>query len=164
MTTAQHGVFGFIGASCAILLAGNAFAQAVATCSDPVGHAYYHHMPHVSKKESGFQQDKITGGLTTLQRLENGEYDILFVDIRKQIISSRQDGAKVLLLRRGKQDATFLAAYPGGAIEIYTFYSDAGNVSRYDILSSKGGDRSLVHKSAVMTGMCSEMNLQLIKD
>jgi hypothetical protein len=163
MIIRQRGTYALLGAGISILITSNTFAQAVAICSDPGGQAFYHHMPMLPKTESGFQQDRITGGFTTLQRLENGKYDILITDARKQVISSRHDGARVLLLRRGKADATFLVAYPGGSIEIYTFYADAGNVRRFDLLSSKGGDRALVHKSSVMTGECSELNLQLVK-
>lgn len=163
MRIAQCRVLGVLGAICSILIASNAFAQAVASCSDPEGHGYYHHQSAVSKKESGFQQERIRGGLTTLQRLDNGEYDILIVDIRKRVISFRQDGGTVMLLRRGTSDATFLVVFPGMTIELYTFYADAAGSRRFDILQSKGGDGMPIHKSSVMTGICSEMNLLLIK-
>ena len=162
MRIAQCRVLGVLGAICSILIAGNAFAQAVAVCSNPEGYAYYHHTANVQKKDSGFQKDKISGGLFTLQRLENGDFDVLYVDIRKQITSSRQDGGTILLLRRGANDATFLVAYQGKSVELYTFYLDAGNVRRFDLIQSRGGD-ALIHKSSVMTGICSEMNLLLIK-
>lgn len=163
MTTTQPRVLGVLGAAVSFLVAGGAFAQAVANCSDPEGHAYYHHYPPVSKKESGFQKDKITGGLTTLQRLDNGDYDILIVDFRKQVISFRQDGGRIMLLRRGTNDATFLVTFPGMTIELYTFYTDADSVKRFDILQSKGGDGMPIHKSSVMTGTCSELDLHLVK-
>ncbi len=159
----RSSVLRLLGASFIALVTGSACAEAVAVCSDPVGQAYYHRTPLVSKKDSGFQQDKITGGLTTLQQLENGEYDILIVDTRKQVISFRQDGGNILLLRRGKNDATFLVIFPGMTIELYTFYTDADGIKRFDMLQSKGGDGMPIHKSSVMTGVCSEMNLDLIK-
>ena len=162
MKTALRCAFGLLGVVWASLVAGSAHAQAVAICSDPAGYGYYHHTPQVPKNESGFVKDKITGGLFTLQRLEGGKFDILYADGRKQIVSTRNDGGDVILLRRGIVDATFLVYYPGMTIELYTFYTDAGKVSRFDIMQSKGGDGLPIHKSSVMSGICSEVNLHLI--
>jgi len=152
-----------LGATSIALVANLCSAQVVATCSEPEGYGYYHHRPPVSKKDSGFRREKISGGLTTLRRLDSGEYDILYVDAQKQPMSSRQDGGTVLLLRRGTHDATFLVAYPGRAIQLYTFYVDVEGDKRFDLLQSKGGDEMLVHYSSVMTGLCSELHLDLLK-
>ena len=150
-------------ASYSAVAVGNASAQAVATCSDPEGHAYYHYAGLLSKSQSGFEKDKITAGLTTLQRLDNGEYDLLIVDIRKQVISYRNDGGRVILLRRGMNDATFLVIFPGKVIELYTFYVDSAGAKRFDLLQSKGGDAMTIHKSSLMTGVCSRLDLSAVK-
>ncbi len=121
-----------LSATALILGAGSVHAGVVATCSDPEGHAYYHFAGLLSKQQSGFEKDKITGGLTTLQRLESGEFDILIVDIRKQVISYRNDGGRVVLLRRGTNDATFLVVFPGMVIELLTFYTDAEGIKALD--------------------------------
>ena len=139
-----------------------ALAQVVAKCGDPTGYSHYHHRWPTPKSESGFQEDRISGGLTTLQRLGKGDYDILMVDARKQVMSYKQDGGKILLLRRGKSDVTFLVVFEGMVIELYTFYRDADGEGRYDLLTSKGGDLMPIHKSALMSGKCSELNLYLI--
>jgi len=118
----------------------------------------------VPKDKSGFRKDAVSGGLITLHRLPNGEYDILLVDARKKKpISDRNNGAEIELARRGSNDATFLAMFGGRAIEVYTVYENAGGINRFDILQSKGGDRMPVHKSSVMTGNCSELRLELLK-
>jgi len=104
-------------------------AQVIAKCGQLEGYANYQNRPPVPRSKSGFQKDEITGGLTTLQKLSNGEYDILIVDARKQVISFKQDGGKILLLRQGKSDSTFLAIFPGMAIELYTFYRDADGIA-----------------------------------
>jgi hypothetical protein len=142
---------------------GTSFAQTIASCSSPEGYAYYHHTDLVPKEKSGFEKDKITGGLTSLQQLSKGELDVLYVDTRKTIISSKQDGARIALLRRGSSDVTVLVWSPNASIELYTFYRDSAGNARFDILSSKGGDAMPIHKSAVMTGLCSELNLELLK-
>lgn len=147
----------------AALPIGAVAADTVVTCKNPRGYANYHHTDSVPKKESGFTEDGITGGLTTLVRINQNEYDLLFTDTRQEIISNRHDGGTVRLLRKGKNDATFLVFYPGMVIELYTFYKDASGSEKFDILQSKGGDGMLIHKSAVMTGSCSGLDLNLLR-
>jgi 3-hydroxymyristoyl/3-hydroxydecanoyl-(acyl carrier protein) dehydratase len=138
------------------------WSQVIASCNNPEGYAYYHHSGGVSKKSSGFDKDKITGGMTTIQKMPDGSYDILIVDTRKKIMSMTQDGGKVLMLRKGAKDATFLLYFPGNAIELYTLWIDAEGQAKYDYIASKGGDITPVHKSAVMVGRCDEINFNLI--
>ncbi len=140
----------------------SAVSQTIADCKNPDGFAYYHHSGIVPKKESGFQKDKITGGLTSIVKLPDGKFDILIVDIRKKIISMTQDGGRVALLRRGAKDATFLHFYPGMVTEIYTLWVDAEGKSKFDMLQSKGGDNMPIHKSSVMVGDCSSIDFDLI--
>ena len=135
-------------------------ADTVVTCKDPRGYANYHHTDLVPKEKSGFQEDQITGGLTTLVRTGQNEYDLLFTDFRQKIISSRSDGAAVKLLRKGKSDATFSVTYPN-SIELYTFYKDGSGSEKFDALISRGGDLP-IHKSSVMVGNCSGLNLNLL--
>lgn len=158
----QRGALLLLGASCLFLAAGSVRAQLIATCSGLEGHAYYHYSGLLSKQQSGFEKDRIPDGLTTLQKLGNGEFDILIVDTRKQVISYRNDGGKVVPLRRGTRDATFLVVFPGRVVEIYTIYTDSEGVKRIDLLQSKGGDDLPVHKSSILTGTCSVMNLHLL--
>ena len=139
-------------------------AQEITSCQNPKGYAYYHHHKGglMSLSESGWSDDKISGGITTLKKLLDGKYDIFIVDIRKSIISLRQDGGEILLLRKGKEDATFLHFFPGNAVELYTFWRDANGKDRFDLLQSKGGDNYPIHKSSVLTGECSSINFATI--
>lgn len=139
-----------------------AWSQTVASCSNPDGYAYYHYAGVVSKKDSGFDKDKITGGMTTIQKMSDGSFDILIVDTRKKILSMVQDGGKVVMLRKGSKDATFMLYFPNNTIEIYTIWVDADGQKKYDYLSSKGGDATSVHKSSVMIGKCDEINFNLL--
>ncbi len=147
----------------AIFISSTLFAQTiVASCKNPEGFGYFHHAGIVSKEDSGFEKDKISGGLTSLVKLPDGKFDIIIVDIRKNIISMTQDGGQIALLRRGSKDATFLHFHPGMVTEIYTFWIDAEGKAKFDILQSKGGDNMPIHKSAVMVGDCSTIHLDLI--
>lgn len=142
---------------------GTAHAQDIVSCQNPKGNAFYHHHGLVPQSKSGWSEDKITGGVTTLKLMQDGKYDILIVDARKSVISFRQDGGEIVLLRKGKNDATFLHVYPGMAVELYTFWRDPNGKNRFDMLQSKGGDGLQVHKSSVMVGDCSEINFNLIR-
>jgi hypothetical protein len=146
-----------------VLAPGSVVAQTVATCSESNGYAHYHNRPPVAKKDSGFQKDAISGGLVSLKRLDDGSYDILVVDARAQVFSYRRDGGEVILVRRGTTDATFLVLFPKMVVEIYTFYVDANGVQRFDLLQSKGGDGMPIHKSSLMTGRCSSIDLPAIR-
>ena len=57
----------------------------------------------VKKKDAGWEDEAITGGITKAVKLSDGSFDILFVDVRKEIISATADGGKVLLLNRGER-------------------------------------------------------------
>jgi hypothetical protein len=137
-------------------------AQNIASCGPTSGYSNYHYSALIGKKDSGFSKDKISSGLTTLQKNANGEYDILMVDTRKKIISLVQDGGKIVLLRSGESDATFLHFYPGMVVELYTFWRDSEGRNHYDLIQSKGGDAMPIHKSSVLTGDCESIDFSKI--
>jgi len=137
--------------------------QTIANCSNPEGWTYYHFTGIVSKKDSGFTKDKITGGMITIEKLPNGKYDILSVDARKKVTSMKQDGGDVVLLRKGISDATFLLYFPNSTIEIYTIWIDKNGVGKYDWLQSKGGDEVILQKSVLFVGNCENINLDILK-
>lgn len=135
-----------------LMMSNFAFGQTIANCSNPEGYSYYHYYGLVPKKSSGFEKDKITGGMITIQKQQDGNYDILVVDTRKKIMSMVQDGGKVVLLRQGEKDATFMLFFPGMTIELYTLWIDGDGKARFDMIQSKGGDGYPIHKSAVLVG------------
>ena len=147
-----------------LMICGSALAQqTIANCAEPEGYAYYHHTAFVPKDKSGFQKDRITGGLTTLQKVAAGQYDILYVDVNKRITSYRGDGAVIQLYRKSEADATFLVFWPSRlALEAYTFYRDAGGANRFDLFQNRGGSAP-IHKSSLLSGTCSELRLDLIE-
>ena len=136
--------------------------QAITSCKNPEGYAYFHYSGQVSKADSGFTKDKITGGMVTLQKVGEKKYDILFVDVRKEVISAVGDGGEVVLLRKGNSDATFGHFYPGRVIELFTFWIDSDGLAKYELIQSKGGDFMPIHKSSIMVGNCSQINFKLI--
>ncbi len=134
------------------------WAADIASCSNPSGKGYYPNTGIVAAKDSGWSDEKITGGITKLSKVGDNEYDILFVDIRKEIISARQDGGRVLLLNRGKAVVSVLVVYPGKTAEVYTFLKTNSGKLEYIHTLSRAGDGVLISKASVMRGDCDYIN------
>jgi len=140
----------------------SAYSEEIATCKDPKGYAYYPHSVF-SKEDSGWQEDRITGGVTTLTRLGKNDYDILFIDATKRIVSSKQDGGKVIVSKRGVADVYVIVAYEQtGVIEVYNFFKDGSEKALFTQYTNKGGSAVLIAKSSLLAGECSQINFSLV--
>jgi len=138
-----------------ITLSSISYAVDIASCSNLRGKAYYPELGLVDKNNSGWEEDdKITGGITKLSKIGKDQYDIVFVDSRKQIISSIEDGGNVFMLNRGKNVVSFLVIYPGKTAEVYTFLKNKSGVLEYIHVLSRAGDAVLIAKSSLMRGNC----------
>ena len=144
----------------ALLASLSAQAADIAACSDPAGKGYFPEMGIVTKKDSGWSDEKITGGITKLTKLGDGEYDVLFVDVRQEIISARGDGATVIPLNIGENAFSVLVVYPGQTAEVYTFLKDASGNLEYLHTLSRAGDAVLIAKATVMRGSCSYIDFE----
>lgn len=82
------------------------FGQPITSFQNPEGYSNYHYSGQVFKVESGFIKGKIMGRMVPLQKVGEKQYDILFVDAYKPIISATGDDGTVVLLRKGIKDAT----------------------------------------------------------
>lgn len=138
-----------------LMCAVSAHASDIASCSDPSGKGYFPEIGLVAKKDSGWSDEKITGGITKVAKLAENEYDVLFVDTRKEIVSARRDGGRVLLLNRGKNAFSLLVVYPGTTAEVYTFLKSNSGQLEYIQTLSRAGDAVLITKASVMRGTCS---------
>jgi hypothetical protein len=107
-----------------LALSSAAFSQELATCREPVGHAYFPLRGLITAKAAGWEKDKISPGLFTLRKVGDADYDILYVDATKQADSVKGEGAVVKLLRSGEKEMAFILLYPGSTLEIYTFWRD----------------------------------------
>lgn len=134
----------------------------IAACSEPSGRGYYPETGIVKKKDSGWADEKITGGITKLTKVGDGEFDILFVDVRNEIISSRGDGATVITLSRGEKSFSVLVVYPGKTAEVYTFLQNDSGGLEYLHTLSRSGDQVLITKATVMRGTCSYINFEAL--
>jgi len=139
-------------------LSSSSFAADVASCSNPTGKGYYPEIGIVKKEDAGWEDEAITGGITKIVKSGEDSYDILFVDIRNEIISATGDGGHVMLLNRGDKQVSFLVVYPGKTAEVYTLLTNDSGKSEYIHVLSRAGDGVLITKSSVMRGDCDYIN------
>lgn len=90
-----------LAALIALFCSSAAAAADMASCSNPSGKGYYPETGIVGPDDSGWNDERIDGGITKVSLSDDGDFDVLFVDSRSEIISARQDGGHVLLLNRG---------------------------------------------------------------
>jgi hypothetical protein len=150
-----------IAVTIGIILSSSVGAVEIASCSNPSGTVYFPELGLINKKDSGWQSDKITGGITKLSKLGNTDFDIIYVDSTKRITSYKESGATVLLLSQGKNNISILVVYPGVLAEIYSFIKNNSGKLEYTHVASRGGD-TLIPKSSIMRGDCQALNFDLL--
>lgn len=138
-----------------LIFATSAFANTqIASCQNPEGYAYFPFISPIAKDKSGWTKDKTSSGKTTLVKIGN-DYDILFTDTTSRgIVSSKADGATIVLLRKSSKDIAVLVAYQN-VTQIYTFWQTSDGKYQYSEVSSKGGT---ISKSSAMVGTCDYVN------
>lgn len=145
------------------LLPLTANAKDIAECSNPSGRTYFPHVGMVPAQKAGWGDDTIKGGITKVTVNEKGEYDVLFVDASKSIISSTEDGGKVVLFAKGSQSFGLLILYPGKTVETYTFFKTNSGKLEYTNTTTRAGDELPLLKTSLMRGACSFINLENVK-
>ena len=100
----------------------SAMANNIAICGSSNGISYF---PEVgimigNRDASKWVQYKIKGGTITLTLTADKQFDLLFSDSYGRAVSSKQDGAKVLLVGKTRESATFAVIYPK-LTEVYSF-------------------------------------------
>jgi hypothetical protein len=130
------------------------YAQDIASCSNPKGKSYYPELGLVTKDKSGWTDDGVSGGITTVKKISKDKYDIVFYDTTKRIISSIEDGGNVLLLNKGKNVFSLLVVYPGKTAEIFTFVKNNSNKLEFIQITSRAGDEVRITKSSIFRGEC----------
>jgi hypothetical protein len=139
-----------------LIFANASFANTqIASCQSPEGHSFYPFISPLKKDQSGWHKDKTTAGKTTLVKIGN-EYDVLYTDATPRgIVSSKSDGATIVLLRKTSKDIAVLVAYQN-VTQIYTFWQTSDGKYQYSEVSSKGGT---ISKSSAMVGTSDYENL-----
>lgn len=146
-----------------ILLATEAFATDIASCSNPSGKAYYPYLGLVPKNKSGWGDDGIKGGVINVTVNAQGKYDVLYLDATKEVISATGDGASVLRFAKGNKSFGVVLLYPLGVVETYTFVKNEAGELEYLHTAAKAGDGVTIVKSSLFRGTCSYINFNQLK-
>jgi hypothetical protein len=130
-------------------------AAVVTECKSPSGYAYYVEGGLVDKKSSGWTEDKISGGRTILVRESSGTYDIIFSDSMERTISSREDGADIIVVHDSSTRKVLIINYPNNTMETWTFHLDSSGSGFAALSQSKYGVSVTVQKHSLMVAQCS---------
>jgi hypothetical protein len=103
---------------------GNASAKDIAQCGKSKGYAFYPKYGYAStQKDVGkWIADGISKGRFTISLLDNGKYDVLFVDSNGGITSSVRDSGIVILVGKTKNSLSLMVSYPNISVETYSVY------------------------------------------
>jgi hypothetical protein len=125
----------------------------IAHFKSPQGKTYYANTGLVSKKDAGWKNDGIEGGITEIV-VNNGKLDVRYVDATKRIMSAREDGGEVKIFGRGINAVSIWVYYPRHTIEVYNFYKDEDGQTKYIYTSTRSGEDLPIIKSSVYVGSC----------
>lgn len=131
-------------------------AEVIASCSNLKGHAYYPHQDIISEKDSGWKQDEVSPSVIELHK-EGAEYDITYLDSTKKSSSTiKHDKAKIISLYNGKDDFSLLVQYPSGGTDIYRFFKESNETTKFALMSA----RTQISKNSLMIGDCSYIKFE----
>ena len=80
-----------------VFMIGSVRAEIIAECGASAGYSFYLQGPNVPANKSGWTDDKISKGSTSIVLIDD-KFDVLFSDGNSKNKSSRADGAQVILL------------------------------------------------------------------
>ena len=143
------------------LLSPSVYSATIASCQNPKGHVYYPFSGMTLEKDSGWFKDGISGGITQLEIDNDGNYDIQFVDVYKQIVSSKDDGAKVIPFAISEDKIGITSIYLGSLIETYAFFKEGNGKLTYTMTQTK--INTAIPKASVMKGTCSFIDFSKVK-
>jgi hypothetical protein len=134
------------------LLSPLAHAEVLASCSSKIDHPYYANVGPINQSNSGWQVGS-SSGTFTLEKNENGTFDITYIDATETVRSVTNDGGSIKLIRNTPFEKALLIQYPDARIEIYSFIKTNNNKNIMTIMTSSGGP--MIYKSSVESGDCS---------
>jgi hypothetical protein len=137
-------------------------AQDIATCNSPAGIAYFADTGALPKSGIGWKDDQAAPAKFTIRRLGTKDFDIFSLGANKEIISAKQQGAHIFLLRASPVDAAFLVAYDEGVSEIYTLFTEMSGQGKVGVLSSRSGPQVALAKQSATVGTCGAIRFNLI--
>jgi hypothetical protein len=138
-------------------------AQEVATCKDPEGWAYVVQGSNIPPGKAGWQRERLSRSVFTIQKTGPHEFDVLYLDEKQKMQSSKDQGAKVFYLGGDDAAASFLVAYDYGTAFVYSLFTESGGQVKLSILTSQTGKRFPVGRQGVMVGNCERWNFGVMR-
>lgn len=130
-------------------------SEVITSCSEPEGYTYYAEAGVVSKAQSGWTKDGITGGRYVLVRYE-GKYDILFTDATKRTLGTREDGGEIIEVTDKPGTLVLLVVYPEMSVETWTFKLDESGAGSVVMSQQRYGESALIQKYALFRAGCAK--------
>ncbi|MCU0896715.1 MAG: hypothetical protein MUC55_04360 [Burkholderiales bacterium] len=130
-------------------------AETIATCGASAGKSYYPNTKLASRAMTGWTDDKISEGRFTLTQISDKVYDVLFADTTGRVVSSTQDGGRVLLVGKDQDAIAVLVVYPGVSVETYSFYRT--NDGKAELAWTQLRFGGTVDKAGVLTAPCDRL-------
>ena len=117
-------IYFFIAAIFYLLPISSASAEVLIKCGASEGQVFFIEGPYIAKKDSGWTEDTIDSGSTSVVVVDE-EFDVIFSDATGNVVSARAAGANVVLLGTNEETGSFsiLTNYFGVPVEVYTYYA-----------------------------------------
>jgi len=106
------------------ILSHHAAAQVVTRCGASQGHEYFFPGSFVTAKDAAWQIGKISSGQTILMKTGT-TYDIVYSDAFGRTLSSKEDGAEIVVISDDPGKLTLVLNYAGRSVETWMFRLDA---------------------------------------
>lgn len=134
----------------------NALADIVTKCDAPKGYSYFIEGKLIQKKEAGWSKDGISNGYFIVTRDKEGSYDIIFNDVTKRTISSREDGGEIVVVSKSNEHLVLVVAYPDLNIETWFFKINQNGMGELSMSQARYGDAATMNKHSLMIASCSK--------
>ena len=127
--------------------------EIIVSCGESKGHVYFHHNEYVSKKDSGWAEDRVKDGSFFVQK--SGEnYDLIY-RTKLGLSSSADDGAIIMPTHRSEKSLSLVVIYPSnGNTEVYNFQHINTKNAEATWTQTKVG--TLIVKSGVFRASCND--------
>lgn len=139
-----------------VLGVSSAAADVVTNCHSPQGYSYFIAGKIVPTKGAGWKEDGITNGRYLVTRDADGKYDIIYTDAFNRTVSSRADGAAVIVVSTSDNHLVLVVTYPEMSVETWYFRIDGSGAGELMVSQAKYGKEAVSNKHSLMRATCSK--------
>ena len=126
----------------------------VTRCGAAAGRGYFLEGGGITSKDSGWQNESISKGQTLLVLTGPNSYDIVFTDATGRTISSREDGATIIVIGAVADRLTLLVNYPEMNVETLMFVLDTAGKGSVTFSQARYGEAAPFRKHSLLYAQC----------